>query len=152
MSGTTKKKGNNKKVSHHDATYMQLLRSSRMTLAQIAKKTGYAIQTVHRYTVNDSVPVPDKGDMVFVARVLLFRTMLDAFQDTGENAREFSITIAKYTDTLKALEEIKKEVPLHDKVELIEWILDLLSHTTEEPTAFLRTLYEDTRKKYLGEE
>jgi len=152
MSKTSEKNLRNQKVSHYDATYMQLLRSSRMSLTQIAKKTGYSIATVHKYTLNDSVPVPDKGDMVFVARVLLFRTMLDAFQDSGENAREFSVTIAKYTDTLKALEEIKKEVPLHDKVELIEWILDLLSHTTEEPSAFLRKLYEDTRKKYLGEE
>lgn len=108
-------------VSDYDTDFMQILRSQRLPLKQIAKLSGYSQQTVKRYTSTaDRCPQGTEINLSYILRQIIIKTAIDAYRDNGNNKREYALTIEKYLRALQMLEDMKQDIPIRDDILSLE--------------------------------
>lgn len=108
------------KVSDYDAIFMQILRSQRLSLREIGKIVGYSATTVNTYTEDIRFPKGTDLNLSIVLRQLAMKAALDAWKDKGVNGREYALTIEKYFNALKSIEDLRCVISLRDEILALE--------------------------------
>ena len=109
-----------KKVSDYDQTFMQILRSQRLSFREIADLAGYSTWTVRQYTEDKRFPKGTDLNLSIILRQLAMKTALDAWKDKGINGREYALTVEKYFNALKSIEDLRTDISLRDEILALE--------------------------------
>ena len=107
-------------VSDYDQTFMQILRSQRLSLREISKLTGFCPTTVNTYTDDTRFPKGTDLNLSIILRQLAMKAALDAWKDKGINGREYALTVEKYFNALKSIEDLRTDISLRDEILALE--------------------------------
>lgn len=108
------------KVSEYDEIFMQILRSQRLSLREIGRIAGFSPTTVDKYTKDIRFPKGTDLNLSIVLRQLAMKAALDAWKDKGVNGREYALTIEKYFNALKSIEDLRCVISLRDEILALE--------------------------------
>ena len=137
------------RYSEEDKIFMQLLRSQRMTLRQIAGIVGCCPETVREYTEKKYFPPGTNINLILVVRQLAMKAALDAWKDKGENAYEHAQSIQKYTDAVLKLENLQDQVSLRNKILSLEWLMKEVD-LPEEALETIQKCYDRLNEELKG--
>ena len=118
-------KRNNTDVSRREADFMQLLRSLRVPVTEICKLTQYTPDTIYRHTDSRKIPITDYPTTGKILLGLVTQAAIEAHKawDSGaalSEHKELALTIDRYANTLRTIEEIAAATTSKALIEDIE--------------------------------